>query len=140
MSLGRQYQPLPHEAHTVNCDGSTLSAVSGLVTVVPIPPGSPPPWWLQQLPLRNAQQPRVRGRQTQHRLALSTALSTAPSLVLQEMVSDIPRDRPSILTTSQSPATGTSPILGSIPSKLYDKPEGWTACLRTESDGLKANR
>ena len=116
---------------------ATLSPVSGLVTVVPIPPGSPPPWWLQQLPLRGTQQPRVRGRQTQH----SLALSTAPSLVLQEMVSDIQRDRPSILTTSQSPTTGTSPILGSISSKLYDKPDGWTACLwDLQSDGLKANR
>ena len=46
----------------------------------------------------------------------------------------------SILTTSQSPATGTSPISDSFHSKLYDKPNGWTAYLWDwQSDGVQAN-
>ena len=67
---------------------ATLSPVSELVTVVPILPGPPLPWWLQQLPLRVTQHLRVRARQSQY----SLALATAPSLVLWEMVSDIQRD------------------------------------------------
>lgn len=91
----------PHEAHTVNGYGSQAAPASELVTVIRSLPGLPPVWRPPSLPRTHRERcTAVTGQSWAGSTAC--ALTTAPSLVLREGVSDAQRGGPSILATSRA--------------------------------------